>query len=82
MNKYLNIFVKTILIVSSMFLLFNIGLFLFLFHYSVSSSIPLKDKIIKTIELVSMSYSFFYFIIHGLIYGQKPYVPIAERENK
>ena len=23
-----------------------------------------------------------YFIIHGLIYDQKPYVPIAEQDNK
>ncbi len=78
----MHIFLKILLILISIFLLFNIGLFIFLFHYAESNKKHLKDKIIKTFELVGMSYSFFYFIIHGLIYGQKPYVPIAEQDNK
>ena len=79
----MHIFLKILLILISIFLLFNIGLFIFLFHYAESNSKkPLKDKIIKTFDVMGMSYSFFYFIIHGLIYGQKPYVPIAEQENK
>ena len=66
-----------------MFVLFNIGLFLFLLTYSDGKpNETITEKFNRINHLMYASYSFFYFIIHGLIYGQKPYVPIAEQDNK
>ena len=80
----MNIFIKIILILIGIFLLFNIGLFIFLYHYAESNSKKsLKDKIIKTFYAMGMSYSFFYFIIYQLIYGKKTtYQPVARSEYK
>lgn len=83
MNKYLNIFVKTILIISSLFLLFNIALFLFLLTYSEGKpNETITEKFNRLNHLMYASYSFIFFIIHGLLYGQEPFVPPPEIESK
>ena len=71
----MNTFLKILLYIFSVFIIFNFLLFLFLLSKSGKKTI--KEKYETTALLMVMGYTYLFLGINELIHGKKPYVPEA-----
>ena len=71
----MNIFLKILLYILSVFIILNFVIFLVLFLTSPKKSI--KDKYGHSTMTMVMGYTFLLLGINELIYGKKPYQPDA-----
>ena len=71
----MNIFLKILLYIFSIFIILNVILFLVLLSKSGKKTI--KEKYETTVMVMMMGYTYLFLGINELIHGKKPYQPSA-----